>query len=108
MLACAGSAAQLQRVRSMQTLVEADFLRWAEGRGLAVDVNPQMAILEFHSASDNARFWCIPDQAQRRPHLFFRYSNWPALGTLASAGGTWVFGPVRTPLIRGDQRRYRA
>lgn len=54
----------------MKSLAEADFLRWAEDRDLAVDARyAKMAILEFRPASDHERFWCIPDQARRRPHF---------------------------------------
>lgn len=52
----------------MKSLAEADFLRWAEDRDIIVDAKyPQSAVLKFRPASDNARFWLMPDQARRRP-----------------------------------------
>jgi len=55
----------------MKSLGEAEFLRWAEEHGLAVDArHPRLAILQFLPASDCARFLCIPDQPQRRPYFF--------------------------------------
>jgi hypothetical protein len=55
----------------MKSLMEADFLRWAEDHGLTVDSRyPQSAILQFRPASDCVRFWCIPDQPQRRPYFY--------------------------------------
>ena len=55
----------------MKSLMEADFLRWAEDHGLTVDPRyPQSARLQFRPASDCVRFWCIPDQPQRRPYFY--------------------------------------
>ena len=55
----------------MKSLIEADFLRWAEDHGLTLNSRyPQLAILQFSLASDCERFWCIPDQPQRRPYFF--------------------------------------
>lgn len=55
----------------MKSLAEADFLLWAEENGLAVDARyPQLSILNFQPTSDCARFWCVPDQSERRPYFF--------------------------------------
>jgi hypothetical protein len=54
----------------MKLLAENEFLRWARERGLGLDARyPQMAALEFQPASDHERFWCIPDEPQRRPYF---------------------------------------
>lgn len=55
----------------MKSVVEAEFLHWAEKQGVTVDTRyPQLAMLQFRPASDCARFWCVPDQPERRPHFF--------------------------------------
>lgn len=55
----------------VKSLVEAEFLRWAEKHGLALDErHPQLAILQFRPHSEFERFWCIPDRPERRPFFF--------------------------------------
>ncbi len=55
----------------MKSLVEFEFLHWVEKHGLAVDARyPQLAILQFRPTSDCSRFWCVPDQPERRPYFF--------------------------------------
>lgn len=65
----------------VKSLVEAEFLRWAEEHGLALDERyPQLAILQFHPHSDFKRFWCIPDRPERRPFFF---------ASMLDLSGTW-------------------
>ena len=54
----------------MRTVAEADFLRWAEVRGLGLDPQyPESAVLTFRPDAGNARFWCIPPEPERRPYF---------------------------------------
>lgn len=49
--------------------VRGEFLRWAAGKGLALDPDyPDAAVLDYQGGSD-ARFWTIPPQPERRPFL---------------------------------------
>jgi hypothetical protein len=51
----------------MKTLAESDFLQWAAGMGLRLDPQyPDSAVLAFLDMSDEARFWTVPVEPQRR------------------------------------------
>ena len=53
----------------MTTMPESEFLRWAAGKGLALDPKyPQAAELAFLGPSES-RFWDVPPAPERRPHF---------------------------------------
>ena len=53
----------------MRTITEQEFLRWAAGKSLGLDPQyPDSAVLEFSRGSDS-RFWVVPPEPERRPHL---------------------------------------
>jgi hypothetical protein len=54
----------------MRALAEAEFLSWAEDRGLGLDPQyPQSAVLSFRAGSSDARFWSVPPEPERRPYF---------------------------------------
>lgn len=54
----------------MKTLTEAEFLRWAEQRGVELDEHyPQSAVLVFRPDCCEGRFWCVPPEPERRPYF---------------------------------------
>ena len=54
----------------MKSISEADFLQWAATKGLHLDPQyPQSAVLKFHDAPEDARFWEVPFEPHRRPHF---------------------------------------
>jgi hypothetical protein len=54
----------------MTTLTESEFLAWAETSGLRLDPQyPHSAVLVFHPPSQQARFWKVPTEPERRPYF---------------------------------------
>jgi hypothetical protein len=54
----------------MKSISEAEFLQWAATKGLRPDpLYPQSAVLKFHDALEDARFWEVPFEPHRRPHF---------------------------------------
>jgi hypothetical protein len=62
-------AVRIKLSLAMNTLSEADFLRWASANGM--ELNPQYPhakALSFTSDSES-RFWCVPSEPHLRPHF---------------------------------------
>ena len=54
----------------MKTRAESAFLAWADGAGLCLDPQyPASAVLVFRSRPQQARFWEVPAEAERRPYF---------------------------------------
>ena len=86
----------------MKRVTEAQFLRWAEGRGLGLDPRyPQSAVLTFRDGTSDARFWEVPSEPERRPYFLMsllqlmgdwracfvwrHLGSWPAAARIDSA-----------------------
>ena len=77
----------------MRTITEADFLRWAKENGIEPDDRyPQSMVLSFIPDPQADRFWCVPEEPERRP--FFIASLLELMGEWQSCyawrhSGSW-------------------
>ena len=65
----------------MKTLSEAQFLAWAQTRGIVPDPRyPNHPVLAFEGCVPIDRFWCVPPEPEARPYfiqsLLLAMGNW--------------------------------